>query len=200
LPLANVDTDMILPSAFMKTTGRTGLGRALFHALRHDTATGAERADFVLNALPWRNAVFLIARENFGCGSSREHAVWALHDFGIRCVIAPSFADIFAGNCIKNGILPLALDGASCERLSACAAHPATAHLSLDLVNQTLTTSYGERLPFAFDNDRKRRLVEGMDEISETLRHEDALAAHETGAAFPRPTIPANPDRLRVPT
>lgn len=196
LPQANVDTDMILPARFMKTTSRNGLGRALFHALRYD-AQGDIKRDFVLNRDPWDRAIFLIALDNFGCGSSREHAPWALLDFGIRCIIAPSFADIFANNCTKNGILPLRLDGEICQSLMADAGRPETAGLELDLPRQALIRASGEVLHFDVQPEIKRRLVQGLDDIQETLRHEDALRAHDAAVAYPHPHVPIDIGNIR---
>ncbi len=197
LPLANVDTDMILAAQFMKTTSRSGLGRHLFHALRYD-AGGEERADFVLNRPPWGEARFLIALDNFGCGSSREHAPWALLDFGIRCVVAPSFADIFSNNCTKNGILPLTLDRPTCDLLIADAARPGSARLRLDLPGQLLTRANGETISFGIAPECKQRLVEGLDDIRQSLAHEQTIAAHDAGVRYPRPRVPAEPGAVNA--
>jgi 3-isopropylmalate/(R)-2-methylmalate dehydratase small subunit len=177
LPIANIDTDMILSAKFLKTVSRTGLGKGLFHALRVDVA-GRERPDFVLNRDPWRRARILITLDNFGCGSSREHAPWALLDFGIACIIAPSFADIFYGNCFKNGILPITLPRATIDLLLADAADPATATMTIDLAAQTIAR-HGGTLPFALDAQRRHRLLNGIDDIANALRFEGAIAAHE---------------------
>src|SRR5579872_5138873 len=142
LKLANVDTDMIIPARFLKTIKRSGLGVHLFDTLRYGQ-DGSERADFVLNQAPYRRAQILIALENFGCGSSREHAPWALLDFGIRCVIAPDFADIFHANCFKNGILPVRLPRAVCEKLMADATLGGNARLTVDLVRQVVVRPDG---------------------------------------------------------
>ena len=147
LPLANVDTDKIIPAQFLKTIQRSGLGRNLFNALRFD-AQGAERPEFVLNQEPFRHAHILIAHENFGCGSSREHAPWALLDFGIRCVIAPSFADIFNNNCFKNGILPVRLSREDCDHLMEDACMGGNARITVDLPRQVVVRPSGEELPF----------------------------------------------------
>jgi 3-isopropylmalate/(R)-2-methylmalate dehydratase small subunit len=178
LPLANIDTDKILAGRFLKTTSRAGLGVHLFHALRYDD-DGAERSDFILNREPWRRASILIADENFGCGSSREHAPWALLDFGIRCIVAPSFADIFYNNCFKNGILPVILDAADIKRLRADADDPATRGMIVDLPSQTLTRSGGQGVRFELDADRKQALLEGRDEISQSLAALPAITAWE---------------------
>jgi len=188
LALANVDTDSILPSRFMKTIGREGLGAFLFHTLRFDEA-GAERPGFVLNRTPWRDAVFLIAHENFGCGSSREHAPWALLDFGIRCIVAPSFADIFANNCLKNGILPLPLDAPVCDRLIEAAGDPVASTFRLDLEQRELSGCWGT-ITLAIDPGHRHRLLLGLDDIDETLRHADAIAYYEDRVRHPRPVVP----------
>jgi 3-isopropylmalate/(R)-2-methylmalate dehydratase small subunit len=177
LPVANIDTDLILSAAFLKTVSRAGLGRGLFHAWRFD-ADGAERADFILNREPWRRAAILIALDNFGCGSSREHAPWALLDFGVRCIIAPSFADIFYGNCFKNGILPIRLARAAIDLLMRDAHEPATAVLAIDLEAQTIIRRDG-RVGFDIDAQRRDRLLNGVDDISDALRFADAIARHE---------------------
>jgi 3-isopropylmalate/(R)-2-methylmalate dehydratase small subunit len=174
----NVDTDKILPSRFLKTIKRTGLGVHLFESLRYDS-DGRERPDFVLNQPPYRHARLLIAGENFGCGSSREHAPWALLDFGIRCVIAPSFADIFFANCFKNGILPVVLPREICERLMQDADARPGARLSVDLDRQVIVSSDGAQIPFKVDAFRKRCLLNGLDEIGLTLEHAQAINAYE---------------------
>jgi 3-isopropylmalate/(R)-2-methylmalate dehydratase small subunit len=185
LPMVNVDTDMVIPKNYLKTTVRTGLGRHLFAEMRYEE-DGSERADFVLNKPAYRQANILIAFENFGCGSSREHAPWALLDFGIRCVIAPSFADIFFNNCFKNGILPLVLPKAICEQLIADAERGANATLTVDLDAEELIRSDGERIAFAVEPFRRHRLLQGLDEIGATMARassidvfEDRLAAHQ---------------------
>jgi len=176
LPLANVDTDTIVPARFMKTLTRSGLGAKLFHDLRYD-ASGNERPDFVLNRAPYRAAEILVAYDNFGCGSSREHAPWALLDFGIRCVIAPSFGDIFASNCSKNGVLPVALPPAACERLVAIAA--AGMHVTVDLERETVRAGKGVAWAFRADPFRRTLLLRGDDDIDVTLQHRDAIADYE---------------------
>ena len=189
LPLANIDTDKILPGRFLKTVSREGLGGALFDTLRFD-AGGAERPDFVLNRLPWRNAAILIAGDNFGCGSSREHAPWALLDFGIRCVIAPGFADIFYNNCFRNGILPIVLGAPLIDRLTADAAVPATAVLTVDLPAQQVHCANGAMIAFTIAPERKRMLIEGQDEIALTLARGAAITAFEADRPLPAPCIP----------
>ena len=182
LPLANVDTDMIIPAAFLKTTSRQGLGRGLFHNLR---AGG----DFVLGREPWRRARILVTLDNFGCGSSREHAPWALLDFGIRCVIAPGFAEIFHGNCFKNGMLPVVLMRAEIDLLLADAADPETAVLTVDLESETILRANGTPLPFHIDPQRRTRLLEGVDDIAFALRFGDAIGRHEAEVATDEPWL-----------
>jgi 3-isopropylmalate/(R)-2-methylmalate dehydratase small subunit len=186
LPLANVDTDMVIPKTYMKTIGRAGLGRHLFAELRYND-DGSERADFVLNRPAWRQAKILVAFENFGCGSSREHAPWALRDFGIRCVIAPSFADIFFNNCFKNGILPLVLPKAVCEQLIDDAEKGANATLTVDLVAQVLIRPDGERIAFEVEPFRRQRLLAGLDEIGATVAKIDKVDAFEARLAKDQP-------------
>ena len=178
LPLANVDTDKIIPARFLKTIKRTGLGVHLFDTLRFDGA-GGERPDFVLNTEPYRHAEVLIAHENFGCGSSREHAPWALLDFGIRCVIAPSFADIFHTNCFKNGILPVVLPREVCDRLMEDAEMGGNARLTIDLARQVVVRPNGEEIPFSVDAFRKHLLLNGLDDIGQTMQRAPAIDAYE---------------------
>ena len=180
LPLANVDTDKIIPARFLKTIKRTGLGVHAFDTLRYD-ADGAERPDFVLNQEPYRQAEILIAHENFGCGSSREHAPWALLDFGIRCVIAPDFADIFHGNCFKNGILPIRLPRAVCDQLMDDARLGGNARLTIDLARQVVMRPSGEEVPFAIDSFRKHLLLHGLDDIDQTMLRSAAIERYEAG-------------------
>jgi 3-isopropylmalate/(R)-2-methylmalate dehydratase small subunit len=188
LPLINVDTDMIIPKQFLKTIKRTGLGRNLFDEMRY-TTEGAEIPDFVLNRPAYRHAQILVAGENFGCGSSREHAPWALLDFGIRCVIAPSFADIFYNNCFKNGILPIALPQAEVDKLMDDAERGANAILSVDLKSQTITGPDGGSIAFEIDPHLKRCLLEGLDDIGLTLEKADAIAAFEAKRAVATPWL-----------
>ena len=178
LPLANVDTDKIIPARFLKTIKRTGLGVHLFDTLRFDGA-GGDRPDFVLNTEPYRHAEVLIAHENFGCGSSREHAPWALLDFGIRCVIAPSFADIFHTNCFKNGILPVVLPREVCDRLMEDAEMGGNARLTIDLTRQVVVRPNGEEIPFTVDAFRKHLLLNGLDDIGQTMQRAPAIDAYE---------------------
>jgi 3-isopropylmalate/(R)-2-methylmalate dehydratase small subunit len=188
LPLINVDTDMIIPKQFLKTIKRTGLGKNLFDEMRY-TTDGAEIPDFVLNRPAYRHAQILVAGENFGCGSSREHAPWALLDFGIRCVIAPSFADIFYNNCFKNGILPIALPQAEVDKLMDDAERGANAILSVDLESQTITGPDGGSIAFEIDPHLKRCLLEGLDDIGLTLEKADAIAAFEAKRAVATPWL-----------
>ena len=178
LPLANVDTDKIIPARFLKTIKRTGLGVHLFDTLRYD-GEGRERPEFVLNTPPYREAEVLIAHENFGCGSSREHAPWALLDFGIRCVIAPSFADIFHTNCFKNGILPIRLPREVCDALMEDAKLGGNARLTVDLARQVVIRPSGEEIPFEIDAFRKHLLLNGLDDIGQTMQRESAIDAFE---------------------
>lgn len=190
LPLANVDTDKIIPARFLKTIKRTGLGAHLFDGLRYD-ADGAERPDFVLNREPWRHANILVAYENFGCGSSREHAPWALLDFGIRCVIAPSFADIFHNNCFKNGILPVRLPRETCDMLMADASLGANARLTVDLERNVVVRPNGAEIGFSIDPLRRHLLLEGLDDIGQTLAREAAIGSYEARRASAQSWLPA---------
>jgi len=188
LNMANVDTDKIIPARFLKTIKRSGLGVHLFDTLRYN-ADGSEKPDFVLNQAKYRQAEILVAGENFGCGSSREHAPWALLDFGIRCVIAPSFADIFHGNCFKNGILPIALPVEICEQLMADAALGQNARITVDLAAQEVIRPDGTRIPFQVDAFRKHCLLNGLDDIGLTLEHGAAIDAFEAKRAVWVPGI-----------
>jgi 3-isopropylmalate/(R)-2-methylmalate dehydratase small subunit len=178
LPVSNVDTDKIIPARFLKTILRSGLGRHLFDTLRYD-AQGRERPDFVLNQEPWRRAEILIAHENFGCGSSREHAPWALLDFGIRCVIAPDFADIFHNNSFKNGVLPIALPRTVCDALMEDARLGGNSRLTVDLERQVVIRPSGETVAFTIDPLRRHMLLQGLDEIGQTLEHAAHITAFE---------------------
>jgi 3-isopropylmalate/(R)-2-methylmalate dehydratase small subunit len=190
LDRANVDTDAIIPKQFLKTIKRTGLGVNLFDEWRYedagepgqDPSTRVERSDFILNRTDYRRAGILLARANFGCGSSREHAPWALLDFGIRCVIAPSFADIFFNNCLKNGILPVVLPVEVVDDLfRRCSGRPEGSPMeaTIDLPEQTVTLADGTEAAFAVDPFRKECLLAGLDDIGVTLAHADAIAAYE---------------------
>ncbi|MFN6955983.1 MAG: 3-isopropylmalate dehydratase small subunit [Acetobacteraceae bacterium] len=188
LPMANVDTDQIIPSRFLKTIERSGLGKALFAPMRY-REEGSENPDFVLNREPYRRAEILIAHENFGCGSSREHAPWALLDFGIRCVIAPSFADIFHNNCFKNGILPVRLPREVCDRLMEDARLGGNARITVDLERQVVVRPNGEEIPFEVDPLRRKMLLEGLDEIGQTLAHSGAIAGFEARQKAAQPWL-----------
>lgn len=176
LPMQNVDTDMIIPKQFLKTIKRTGLKEGLFHEMRY-TESGEKIADFVLHRAPYTNAKILVALDNFGCGSSREHAPWALNDFGIRCIIAPSFADIFYNNCFKNGMLPLILPRADVEALMEVAASDYP-EITVDLPNQ-LVRAQNKEYRFELDSFRKHCLTNGLDDIGLTLAHADKIDAYE---------------------
>ncbi|MSP51038.1 MAG: 3-isopropylmalate dehydratase small subunit [Alphaproteobacteria bacterium] len=188
LAMVNVDTDRIIPKQFLKTIKRTGLGKALFHEMRYD-ATGKERPEFVLNREPYRKARILIAGENFGCGSSREHAPWSLLDFGIRCVIAPSFADIFFNNCFKNGILPIVQPKALVDKLLDDAGCGANANITVDLEKQEITGPDGGRVHFDIDPFRKHCLMNGLDDIGLTLQKEAKITAFETRQRSEQPWL-----------
>ena len=178
LPMVNVDTDKIIPKQFLKTIKRTGLSKGLFYELRFDEA-GQPKAGFVLDQPAYREAKILVAGANFGCGSSREHAPWALLDFGIRCVIAPSFADIFYNNCFKNGILPIALPQEQVDLLMDDAQRGANAVVTVDLEKQEITGPDGGRVQFEIDPFRKHCLMNGLDDIGLSLEKSDKIDAFE---------------------
>lgn len=188
LPLINVDTDMIIPKQFLKTIKRTGLGVNLFDEMRYDEA-GNEIGEFVLNNPAYREAQILIAGDNFGCGSSREHAPWAIRDFGIRCIVAPGFADIFFNNCFKNGILPIVLPQEEVDKLMDDAERGANAVLTVDLERQTITGPDGGEIAFEVDPFRKHCLLNGLDDIGLTLEKASAIDAFEAAAAQARPWV-----------
>jgi len=188
LPIINVDTDMIIPKQYLKTIKRTGLGTALFSEMRYHE-DGSENADFVLNKPGWREAKIIVAGDNFGCGSSREHAPWALLDYGIRCVISTSFADIFYNNCFKNGILPVVVSPEELEKLLDDAERGANATLTVDLVNQTITGPDGGEIAFEIDPSRKHALLEGLDDIGLTLGKAPEIDRFETRVGSERPWI-----------
>ena len=179
LNMINVDTDMIIPKQYLKTIQRTGLGKALFDEMRHNQ-DGSEKPEFVLNKPAYRGAKILVTGDNFGCGSSREHAPWALLDFGIRCVIAPSFADIFYGNCFKNGILPIKLPQEQVDKLMDDASRGANAIISIDLEKQEIRGPDGGMIKFEVDDFRKQCLLNGWDDIGLTMRNEDKITSYET--------------------
>jgi 3-isopropylmalate/(R)-2-methylmalate dehydratase small subunit len=188
MPLINVDTDMIIPKQFLKTIQRSGLGKNLFDEMRYDD-DGNEIPDFVLNQPAYRNAQILVAGENFGCGSSREHAPWALLDFGIRCVIAPSFADIFFNNCFKNGILPIVLPQEDVDKLMDDAERGANAVVTVDLETQTITGPDGGSITFDVDPFRKHCLLNGLDDIGLTLEKAASIDTFEATAGQARPWV-----------
>jgi 3-isopropylmalate/(R)-2-methylmalate dehydratase small subunit len=192
LDMINVDTDMIIPKQFLKTIKRTGLGKNLFFEMRYDDA-GKERPDFVLNKPAYRKAQILIAGANFGCGSSREHAPWALLDFGIRCVIAPSFADIFYNNCFKNGILPIALPAEDVAKLLDDAERGANAVITIDLEKQEIRGPDGGRIAFDIDPAHKQALLEGLDEIAASLKREREIADFEAKQKRAQPWAQSTP-------
>ena len=191
LPLANVDTDKIIPARFLKTIQRTGLGKAAFANLRYNE-DGSENPDFVLNREPFRHAEVLIAHENFGCGSSREHAPWALLDFGIRCVIAPDFADIFHNNCFKNGILPVRLPRAVCDRLMEDAQLGGNARITVDLERQVVVRPDGEEIPFEVDPLRRHLLLNGLDDIGQTMQRVASIDSYEARGQAAQPWLYGN--------
>jgi len=186
LPMINIDTDCIIPKQFLKTIKRSGLGKHLFYELRYDE-NGKERPDFVLNKAAYRQAQILVAGDNFGCGSSREHAPWALLDFGIRCVISTSFADIFYNNCFQNGILPIKVSQDDLHKLMDDASRGSNATLTVDLESQEIRGPDGGVVKFEMDPFRKRCLLEGLDNIGLTLESEKAISAYERKAAKARP-------------
>lgn len=188
MPLVNIDTDMIIPKQFLKTIKRTGLGVNLFDEMRYDRE-GKELPDFILNQPAYRNAQILVAGDNFGCGSSREHAPWALLDFGIRCVISTSFADIFFNNCFKNGILPITLPQEAVDALMDDARKGANARMTVDLENQTVSSSDGQEFHFDIDPFRKHCLLNGLDDIGLTMEKAGAIDSYETQMAQARPWV-----------
>ena len=178
MPLVNIDTDMIIPKQFLKTIQRSGLGKNLFDEMRYDEA-GNEIPGFILNQPAYRDAEILVAGDNFGCGSSREHAPWALLDFGIRAVISTSFADIFFNNCFKNGILPIVLPEDQVRYLMDDAGKGANARVTVDLESQVITASDGKQFPFEVDAFKKHCLLNGLDDIGLTLEKAGAIDAYE---------------------
>lgn len=175
---ANIDTDVIMPKQFLKGVDRSGLGIGAFHGLRFDSS-GDARPDFVLNRAGWRNARFLVVGPNFGCGSSREHAVWGLGQLGIRGLIGTSFAGIFFDNCARNGLLAITLDAEPVQFLSELAADPATAMLTVELPRQTISAADGRTFSFAIDPGQKEALVLGLDAIATTLKRRDTIVSFE---------------------
>ncbi len=188
LDRSNVDTDAIIPKQFLKRVRKTGFGAYLFFEWRFDEE-GEPKPDFVLNREPYDRASILLARENFGCGSSREHAPWALKDFGFKTIIAPSFADIFYNNCFKNGLLPIELPADRVKQLFALTDKHQGYRLTVDLENQQLRDEHDLVIDFGVDPERKRRLLEGLDEIDLTLKLEDKIAAYENSERAPAPIM-----------
>ncbi|MFI0397319.1 3-isopropylmalate dehydratase small subunit [Paracoccus jiaweipingae] len=188
MPLVNIDTDMIIPKQFLKTIHRSGLGKNLFDEMRYD-ADGNEVPDFVLNKPAYRQSQIIVAGDNFGCGSSREHAPWALLDFGIRCVISTSFADIFYNNCFKNGILPITLPAEAVEALMDDARKGENARLTVDLAAQTVTGADGTAYHFDIDPHKKHCLLNGLDDIGQTLEKVSAIDGFEAQMAQSRPWV-----------
>jgi len=186
LPMINVDTDMIIPKQFLKTIKRTGLGKSLFYEMRYDDK-GEETPEFVLNKPAYRNSKILVAGDNFGCGSSREHAPWALLDFGIRCVISTSFADIFYNNCFKNGILPVVVSTEDLAKLMDDAGRGANATLTVDLEKQEIRGPDGGVVRFEIDPFLKKCLMEGLDDTGLTMQKADKIEAFEETASLARP-------------
>ena len=188
LPIVNVDTDMIIPKDYLKTIKRTGLGKGLFSEMRY-LDDGSDNPDFVLNKPAYKGAKIIVAGDNFGCGSSREHAPWALLDFGIRCVISTSFADIFYNNCFKNGILPIKVSPEELEKLMDDAKRGANATLTVDLETQTIKGPDGGAIAFDIDPDLRHRLLNGIDDIGETLQKAPAIETFEHEMAEDRPWV-----------
>ena len=188
MDILNIDTDMIIPKQFLKTIKRSGLGVNLFHEMRYDDS-GAERPDFVLNKAEYKQAKILVAGDNFGCGSSREHAPWALLDYGIRCVISTSFADIFFNNCFKNGVLPIKVTPEQRDALMADAADAENPELSIDLVNQTISRPNGATISFDIEPFRKQCSLDGLDDIGLTLEKGGEIEAFEASRDTDRPWL-----------
>ena len=186
--IVNIDTDMIIPKQFLKTIKRTGLGKSLFYEMRF-TQEGQEQPDFVLNKPAYRKAEILVAGDNFGCGSSREHAPWALLDFGIRCVISTSFADIFYNNCFKNGILPIKVSPDDLKKLLDDASRGSNATLTIDLPNQEIRGPDGGKVKFEIDAFRKHCLLNGLDDIGLTMEKASSIEAFEKKNAASHPWL-----------
>ena len=186
MPLVNIDTDMIIPKQFLKTIKRSGLGVHAFDEMRYDD-DGSEIPDFVLNQSAYRESSILIAGDNFGCGSSREHAPWALSDFGIKVVVSTSFADIFFNNCFKNGMLPIVLPQEQVDLLMKDAEKGANARVEVNLEDQTITSSDGDVIKFDIDPFRKHCLLNGLDDIGLTLEKADSIDSFEAKAGAARP-------------
>jgi 3-isopropylmalate/(R)-2-methylmalate dehydratase small subunit len=189
MPMQNIDTDKIIPARFLKTIKRSGLGVHLFDPLRFNK-DGSENPDFILNQEPYRKAEIIIAHENFGCGSSREHAPWALLDYGIRCIIAPDFADIFFNNSFKNGILPIRLPRAVCDMLIEDSKLGGNARVTIDLARQVVIRPSGEEIAFEIDPFRKHLLLNGLDDIGQTMKHGGSIDTYETARSTSQPWLP----------
>jgi 3-isopropylmalate/(R)-2-methylmalate dehydratase small subunit len=185
LPIVNIDTDMIIPKQFLKTIKRTGLGVSLFYEMRYDTE-GKLIEDFVLNTKPYDQSKILVAGDNFGCGSSREHAPWSLKDFGIRCVISTSFADIFYNNCFQNGILPIVVKAEELDRLMSAAG--SQLEFNIDLPNQSIQVG-NHSINFEIEDHRKERLLQGLDDIGITLGYKEDIASYETDKKNKKPWL-----------
>jgi 3-isopropylmalate/(R)-2-methylmalate dehydratase small subunit len=186
LPIMNVDTDMIIPKQYLKTIARTGLGKGLFSEMRYRD-DGSDNPDFILNKPAYRGASILVAGDNFGCGSSREHAPWALLDYGLRCIISTSFADIFYNNCFKNGILPIKVSQAELDKLMDDASRGANATLTVDLEAQEIRGPDGGVVRFEVDRFRKHCLIEGLDDIGLTMVEAHSIDAHERKSSSAHP-------------
>ena len=190
LPIINIDTDMIIPARYLKTIKRTGLGKGLFSEQRYKD-DGSENPDFVLNKPAYRNAKIIVAGDNFGCGSSREHAPWALQDFGVRCVISTSFGDIFYNNCFKNGILPIKVSKEELDKLMDDASRGANATLSIDLEKQEIRGPDGGCIKFEIDPFRKHCLINGLDDVGLTLQKEKDINSYEAKQKQSQPWLTA---------
>ena len=188
LDMINIDTDKIIPKLHLRSMTRTGLGKALFEELRYQ-ADGTPKADFILNREPYKHAKILVAGDNFGCGSSREHAPWALVDFGIRCVISTSFADIFYNNCFKNGLLPIRVSKTALDALMADASDAENPELTIDLENRCIRRPNGASVPFELEAFRRERLLKGLDDIGISLKKEDAIARFEQQQDLDQPWL-----------
>jgi 3-isopropylmalate/(R)-2-methylmalate dehydratase small subunit len=185
LPIVNIDTDMIIPKQFLKTIKRTGLGISLFYEMRYDHQ-GQEIKDFILNTSPFNQSKILVAGDNFGCGSSREHAPWSLKDFGITCIISTSFADIFYNNCFQNGILPIVVSPENSKKLMSLAGDQK--EFEIDLPSQSISID-GEKISFEIEEYRKQRLLEGLDDISITMNYEQNITDYESRQKNNKPWI-----------
>lgn len=188
IPIVNIDTDMIIPKQFLKTIKRTGLGKHLFDEMRFKD-DGSEKEDFILNQEPYRSSSIIVAGDNFGCGSSREHAPWALSDFGIKCIISTSFADIFYNNSFKNGLLPIKVSAEDREALMADAKDRENPELEIDLPSQEIRRPNGSIIKFEIDPFRKKCLLEGLDDIGLTMQKSDEIATFETNMSSQRPWL-----------